>query len=78
LLVLIVSASLYNCSSDDSTIEKVLTPTEIFTSTAWLTTGATDQNGNKIPLTDPRASNFVGYAYFRIDGTFNMYKVIRI
>jgi len=49
--------------------------TTIFTSTPWLTTDATDENGNKVPLTDPRASNFVGYAYFRIDGTFNMYNL---
>ncbi|WP_341257905.1 DUF4822 domain-containing protein [Gordonia malaquae] len=64
-------------TSADSTTSSVaaqdVTPSSILSSTAWETTGAKDQNGKDVPLTDKSASNYVGFAYFNADGTFQMY-----
>ena len=51
------------------------TPSQVLSSTAWETTGAVDQDGNKVELGDERAANFVGFAYFKDNGTFTMYTV---
>ncbi|GAB3619777.1 hypothetical protein GCM10027417_10380 [Glutamicibacter endophyticus] len=48
-------------------------PSQVLSSTAWETTGAVDQDGNEVPLTDERAANYVGFAYFNEDGSFQMY-----
>ncbi|MBL3685598.1 DUF4822 domain-containing protein, partial [Leucobacter zeae] len=47
--------------------------TAALAATPWVTTGAVDQNGDAVALEDPRAANFVGNAYFRADGTFDMF-----
>ncbi|MFC0673580.1 DUF4822 domain-containing protein [Brachybacterium hainanense] len=49
------------------------TPSDILASTAWETTGATDEDGEAVALEDEDVAMFVGYAYFDADGTFTMY-----
>ncbi|NYI78469.1 DUF4822 domain-containing protein [Nocardioides panzhihuensis] len=51
------------------------TPSDVLASTAWETTGAVDQDGKDVPLTDEEVSTFVGWAYFDADGTFSMYNL---
>ncbi len=51
------------------------TPSELLSTTAWETTGAKDAEGADVPLTDARVKDFVGYAYFDDDGTFEMYNL---
>ncbi|MFJ2618708.1 DUF4822 domain-containing protein [Glutamicibacter sp. NPDC087344] len=50
-----------------------LTPSQVLSSTAWETTGAVDQNGNAVELSDDAAKNYVGYAYFKDSGDFTMF-----
>ena len=50
-------------------------PSAILAATPWETTGAVDQNGNPVALTDPAVANFVGWAYYDTDGTFRMYNL---
>ncbi|GAB0155379.1 hypothetical protein CHRYSEOSP005_06400 [Chryseobacterium sp. Alg-005] len=45
----------------------------ILASTPWETTGAKDKNGSPVALTDNRVSGFVGYSYFRANGTYAIY-----
>ncbi|MGG7470820.1 DUF4822 domain-containing protein [Chryseobacterium arthrosphaerae] len=42
-------------------------------STPWETTGAKDKNGNTIVLTDPSVAGYVGYSYFKANGTFKIF-----
>ena len=42
-------------------------------STPWETTGAKNSSGNPVALTDPSVSGFVGYSYFKANGTFTIY-----
>ncbi len=49
------------------------TPSQLLSSTAWETTGATDASGKDVALSDSNVSNFVGNAYFKADGTFTMF-----
>lgn len=42
-------------------------------STPWETTGAKDQNGNPVALTDASVAGFVGYSYFKANGTYTIY-----
>ena len=51
------------------------TPSDVLASTPWKTTGAFDQDGNRIALDDPAVANFVGWAYFKADGTYTMYNL---
>jgi hypothetical protein len=51
------------------------TPSDILSSTAWETTGATDAAGKDVPLTNEQVKAFVGYAYFATDGTFTMFNL---
>ena len=55
--------------------KKVLTPSETLASTPWKTTSARDAQGHRVALDDPAVSNFVGWAYFKADGTFTMYNL---
>lgn len=48
-------------------------PSQVLSATAWQTTGAVDQDGNNVALTDDTATNYVGYAYFKDGGEFTMY-----
>ncbi|WP_218946256.1 MULTISPECIES: DUF4822 domain-containing protein [Acinetobacter] len=57
------------------TAKEQLTPSQRLSAQAWLTTAAKDQNTQNVALTDARAKNFVGYAYFKNDGTFKMYNL---
>lgn len=75
LFLLISTVLLYNCSSDDNSINESLTPSEILASTAWETTNAKNETGANVPLTDANVINFVGFAYFNINGTFTMYNL---
>ena len=54
---------------------KNLTPSETLASTPWKTTSALDQDGNRVGLDNPAVSNFVGWAYFKADGTYTMYNL---
>lgn len=52
-----------------------LTPSQALESTPWKTTSAVDQDGHRVALDNPAVSNFVGWAYFRADGTYTMYNL---
>jgi len=58
-----------------SSAKQVLTPSETLASTPWKTTSARDAQGDRVALDDPAVSNFVGWAYFKGDGTFTMYNL---
>ena len=65
---------LISCSRDnDSNTEIPLTPSQTLASTPWKTTEAKDRNGNNVDLNDPRVNGFVGWAYFRANGSFAIY-----
>jgi len=51
------------------------TPSETLASTPWKTTGAVDQDGNRVALDNPAVASFVGWAYFASDGTYTMYNL---
>ncbi|WP_228451233.1 DUF4822 domain-containing protein [Chryseobacterium sp. ON_d1] len=42
-------------------------------STPWETTGAKDKSGNNVALNDPSVAGFVGYSYFKANGTFRIF-----
>ncbi|WP_228539996.1 DUF4822 domain-containing protein [Nocardia sp. XZ_19_385] len=44
-------------------------------STPWETTSATGAQGAEVPLTDDNVKNYVGFAYFKSDGTFTMFNL---
>ncbi|MBP1326874.1 hypothetical protein JOF28_002106 [Leucobacter exalbidus] len=50
-------------------------PSEVLASTAWETTGAVDQDGNPVALDNEAVANFVGWAYYDVNGTFTMYNL---
>ena len=54
---------------------KNLTPSETLASTPWKTTSALDQDGNRVALDNPAVASFVGWAYFKADGTYTMYNL---
>ncbi|WP_251446849.1 DUF4822 domain-containing protein [Microbacterium sp. USTB-Y] len=54
---------------------RALTPFETLASTPWKTTSALDAQGRRVALDDPAVKNFVGWAYFKADGTFTMYNL---
>jgi hypothetical protein len=45
----------------------------ILASTPWETTGAKNSSGNPVALTDSSVAGFVGYSYFKANGTFTIY-----
>lgn len=51
------------------------TGADLLVGTPWETTGAIDQDGNEVALTDEAVVNFVGWAYYDADGTFTMYNL---
>lgn len=76
MLIAALSTTLFfSCDKDDSDAEKTLTPSETLASTPWETTGAKDNTGQTVALTNANVSNFVGFAYFKTDGTFTMYNL---
>ncbi|MFD6133912.1 DUF4822 domain-containing protein [Isoptericola sp. NPDC056618] len=60
-------------SQEAAAADETQTPSDVLASTAWETTGATDAEGDDVPLDDEDVSAFVGWAYFDADGTFTMY-----
>ena len=56
-------------------VSEALTPSEVLASTPWETTSAVDQDGNPVALDNPAVSNFVGWAYYNVNGTFTMYNL---
>ncbi|MFZ4931224.1 DUF4822 domain-containing protein [Chryseobacterium sp. Mn2064] len=42
-------------------------------STPWETTGAKDKSGNTIALTDSNVAGYVGYSYFKANGSFKIF-----
>ena len=42
-------------------------------STPWETTGAKDKSGNNVALSDASVAGYVGYSYFKANGTFKIY-----
>ncbi|MFV0142739.1 MULTISPECIES: DUF4822 domain-containing protein [Empedobacter] len=76
IFVLLVGLTLFSCNNDDdSGITEQLTPSEILSFTSWETTNALNNKGQNVALTDTNVSNFVGYAYFKKDGTFTMFNL---
>jgi len=76
LAITLTGLFLFSCSKDnDSTSTLPTTPSEILASTAWETTSAKNNKGENVPLGDPNVSNFVGFAYFKNDGKFNMFNL---
>lgn len=67
-------ALLAGCNKDDEP-QKALTPSEVLASVAWKTTNAKNNKGENVVLTDVNVANFVGFAYFKADGTFTMYNL---
>ena len=53
----------------------VQTPSDVLASTPWKTTSAVDQDGNRVALDNAAVSSFVGWAYFKADGTYTMYNL---
>ncbi|MEU8894576.1 DUF4822 domain-containing protein [Nocardia sp. NPDC048505] len=51
------------------------TPAATLAATAWETTSAKDAQGGAVPLDDDNVKNYVGYAYYKTDGTFTMYNL---
>lgn len=76
MLIAALSTTLFfSCDKDDSDDEKTLTPSETLASTPWETTSAKNNTGQNVALTDANVSNFVGFAYFKTNGTFTMYNL---
>jgi hypothetical protein len=77
LLALGLSGAIVACNNNDdnSNYQVIISPAEILASTPWETTNAKNHIGENVPLTDSNVSNFVGYAYFKSDGTFTMYNL---
>ncbi|WP_300685655.1 DUF4822 domain-containing protein [Chryseobacterium sp.] len=42
-------------------------------STPWETTGAKDKSGNNVALSDANVAGYVGYSYFKANGTFKIF-----
>lgn len=74
-LVVVLCATLFVGCSDDHEPQKALTPSEVLASVAWETTNAKNNKGENVVLTDANVANFVGFAYFKADGTFTMYNL---
>lgn len=77
LMLAASSTFIASCSKDDDPApqEQQLAPAETLASTPWETTGAKNNKGESVALTDANVVNFVGYAYFKADGTFTMYNL---
>lgn len=75
LIMAVLGVTLFSCSKDDVLAEETLTPSQLLSSTAWETTNAKNNKGENVVLTDANVSNFVGFAYFKADGSFTMYNL---
>jgi hypothetical protein len=72
-LLLVIGNILTSFTND---VNKNQTPrqsgTEILSSHAWITSAVVNQNNENINLDKAPGLNFVGYAYYKIDGTFRI------
>lgn len=76
MLLALTGLLVFSCSDKDETSPELqLTPSQVLSSTPWETTNAKNNKGEDIPLSDANVSNFVGFAYFKADGTFTMYNL---
>ena len=75
LLIAFCTSLIFSCTNDDDSVEPVLTPSELLASTPWETTSAKNNRNENVALTDSNVSNFVGFAYFKSNGTFTMYNL---
>ena len=75
LLLAVCSVFFFSCSKDKDNGPKQLTPAETLASVSWETTNAKNNKGENVALSDANVSNFVGFAYFKADGTFTMYNL---
>lgn len=76
ILAVVVGSFAVSCSKDDSPAPVGnRTPSEILASTPWETTNAKNNKGEDVPLTNENVSNFVGFAYFKLNGTFTMFNL---
>lgn len=73
LAALFFSAAFVSCSDDDEIIIEQMTPSQTLASTPWETTGAKDKNGQSVDLNDASVNGYVGFAYFKGDGSFVIY-----
>ncbi|MET3038069.1 DUF4822 domain-containing protein [Chryseobacterium sp. NRRL B-14859] len=72
--ITLLSVSFVACSDHgDEIIIEQQTPSQVLSSTPWETTGAKDKNGNNMTLADASVAGYVGFAYFKTDGSFAIY-----
>lgn len=71
--IILSAIILFSCGDDDKTIS--LTPSQILSSTAWETTGAKNEKGENVALTDANVASSVGFAYFKSNGTFTIFSL---
>ncbi|WP_228445942.1 DUF4822 domain-containing protein [Chryseobacterium gleum] len=70
----LLTAFFVSCSNDDNEISiEQQTPSQVLSSTPWETTGAKDNNGKNVALTDANVAGYVGFAYFKANGNFAIY-----
>lgn len=73
LLILTLSFfGFYSCSSDDDNKKDNRTGSQYLSDKNWITTKVINELGVDVTTTDPAAMNYVGYAYYRTDGTFRI------
>ncbi|MBC9928963.1 DUF4822 domain-containing protein [Chitinophaga qingshengii] len=75
LVLAVCSAFFFSCKKDKDPEPKSLTPGETLASVSWETTNAKNNKGENVVLTDANVVNFVGFAYFKADGTFTMFNL---
>ncbi|MBA5791582.1 DUF4822 domain-containing protein [Flavobacterium sp. xlx-214] len=76
LAMAVSTTSIISCDDKDENItQTVLTPSQILSSTAWETTSAKNEAGEKVALNNAGVSNFVGFAYFKTNGSFTMFNL---
>jgi hypothetical protein len=75
LIVLFCTTLFIGCRKNNDETPQTLTPAEVLASVSWETTNAKNNKGQNVVLTDANVANFVGYAYFKADGTFTMYNL---
>lgn len=71
-LLILISAlfGFYSCSDDDD--DNVRTGSQYLSDRNWITTKVTNELGEDVTTNDPAANNYIGYAYYRTDGTFRI------
>lgn len=70
-LLAIGGSALTSCNNSDDATEN-LSKSEILSKYVWNTTMVVDQNNNNLDLATAPAANYVGYAYYKTDGTFRI------